>query len=141
MPQKERLTGAGPWTFSSPALGAGETWVLNFRDLKYNGQKGWFRKHLPLESCQVTNLSVDYAISATFNKQYDTYVVPNSETSFSEQGITVVEITNQGSGTITADNIKVEPKKEPYNADKQARENASKSNVKKTFENITGINL
>lgn len=124
--RERRLTGGGPWLFEPPALDPNEQYSLDLRNMRYNDQKGWFRKWLPLDSVSVTNLDGSNGLRLTVNGQYNSYVVPNAVETFSGQGITHVRVTNEGSATIAAGDVKIELTKEPYNADAAARQEASK---------------
>lgn len=122
----EKLHGAGPWQFDIRALEPGEKAHFNLTEMRFNGQKGWFKKHLPLDVAQVTNLSTDNGVEVVYNNRYEDYVVPNAVETFSDQGIVSVKIINpEGNTQIAEGNVKLSLKKEPYGDDDQAREQAS----------------
>lgn len=119
----ETLRGGGPWQFKAPSLSPGDTWDLDFRNMTHNGTKGYFKKWMPFDLAQVTNASSEY-VEVTYNGQYSDTVVPNAVETFDNQGVTFVSVhaPSSNSGTISADDVRVSVKREPYNADDAARE-------------------
>jgi len=123
MPTRDEvLEGGGPWTFEAPTLDPGESYYIDFRNVKFNGQKGWFRKWLPLDYAQITNLDTGNAVEVTYNSRFSDFVVPNAIETFDNQGITKVRVRNSGGSTIAADDVKIAVGKDPYDADNAARE-------------------
>lgn len=120
---RDTTNGGGPWVFrNETALASGDHFLLDFRNMKYKGQKGWFKKWLPLDIAQINNRDTGNALSVTYNGIYPAEVLPNSSETYDNQGITRVRVENIGSSSIDADTVTVEVKKEPYGADKAARE-------------------
>lgn len=120
----QRIEGGGPWQFDSPALDPDEAWTLDFRNMTYNGQTGWFRRWLPLSYAQITNLDAGNALTVEYNGQFQDFVVPNAVESFDNQGITRLSVRNEGADAIAAGDVKVSVGREPYGADDAARERA-----------------
>jgi len=122
-PQNPQIEGAGPFVLEvDTALNADDIYTWNFRNEPYNGTKGGFRKYLPFDIAQVTNLDSSAPIKATFNGIYETYIPPNTTETFDKQGVTKARVRNAGTTTINSGNVVVEVKTEPYGADDAARE-------------------
>lgn len=120
---RDTTNGGGPWQFTiDSALSPNDPYLLDFRNMEFNKTKGYFKKWLPLDVAQITNQSPDHALRVTYNGIYESTVVPNAVETYGDQGITSIEVVNIGSADIAADNVTIEVKKEPYDADKAARE-------------------
>lgn len=133
------LEGAGPFQFEAPELVSGEAWTLRFQDRKRNGQKGGYRKHLPFDSIQVTNQDSSNAVMASYNGNFEQYVVPNAVETFDKAGVIRMSIENVGGSTIAAGDVRVEAVKDPYDADKRARESARQGPISRVVEHFTGL--
>lgn len=132
------IGGAGPWQFVPETdLAPGESYVLNFRD----EEKGRYKKWLPFDVAQVTNLDGSNAVTVTYNGIFEDTVVPNASETFSQQSVTKVRLTNAGSTTITADDLRVSVKKEPYGADDHARAQAQQGPAAQMIQKFTGLSL
>lgn len=135
--QSDKLRGRGPWEFDVPdGLGAGEQYSIKFRDLTYNKRKGFFKPFLPLDEVRLVNSSPDVTLRLRINGQrYQLTVPPNSVSSFSEAGITSVAVENVGNTALGAGSV-VSVSKDPYDADDEARSNASRSWPAKAADEI-----
>jgi hypothetical protein len=124
----EKLEGGGPWQFENPELAPGESWELVFRNMTYAKTKGYFKKWIPFDFARFVNES-GVSLSVTINGIYDTTATANTITAWDKQGITRIRVTNLASSTATvkAGNFTVETQKEPYGADKAAREQKGSS--------------
>lgn len=132
------IGGAGPWQFEPDAdLAPGESYVLNFRD----EEKGRYRKWLPFDVAQVTNLDGSNAVTVTYNGIYEDTVVPSATETFSQQAVTKVRVTNAGGTTISKSDLKVSVKKEPYGADERARDQARQGPAAQLVQKFTGLSL
>lgn len=137
----ERSTeGAGPWVFEVPALAAGETWYLDLPNMKYNKTKRYFSKYLPLDQSQVSNESTE-TVDVEYNGVFTQRVLSNQIETFDNAGVRTVLVENKGSQGIAAGEVAVELVKEPYNADKAARERKERSPVADVIEKFTGVGL
>jgi len=114
--------GAGPFTRTAPALGAGEQWAINLARESHNGQDRWFTPYLPMDSLRIFNNDVANPVEVTINGRYPITVLPDTIEVFSQQGIRYFTIENTGSTTIAAGDVEVSFLKEPWGADKQAQE-------------------
>lgn len=130
----------GPIRYELPSLDVGETWRLDLRNRERNGRKGWFRPYLPMDYVQVTNQS-DQQLSVGVNNTYEDIVVANAVESYDEIGAEYLEVTNEGSATINANDITVVVEKTAYDADDRAREEKMKGNGRNIVERFTGIQL
>lgn len=135
---KRTLRGAGPWEFQpDSSLADGDTFRLDLRNLKYNGQRGYFREHTPIDDVQITNKHDTATLRVEFNNRYGGQVQPNSERPFSDAGVTFVEITNITSGTTVApEDVVVELSDAGYNADKAARERRARRAGQSRLERV-----
>jgi len=134
---KERLSGAGPWTFESDeALDPGQTWVLDFRNMEYNGRKRWFKRYLPLDDLQVTNADTGNSIGIEINNSYESRIPANSVETFDDEGIVNVVVRNKGGSTIAVGDVVIEVAKSAYGADDEARERASRSAVEEAVRGV-----
>lgn len=134
---RETLTGAGPWTFESDeALAPGESWVLDFRNMEYNGRKRWFKRYLPLDDLQVTNADSGNSVGVEINDSYESRVIPNAVETFEDEGIVNVVIRNKGGSTIAAGDLVVEVAKSAFGADDEARERANRSPVENAVRGV-----
>jgi hypothetical protein len=134
------LRGGGPWTVDVPALDPGESFTYDYRNERFNGQKGFFRQWIPFDSAQIVNQSPE-TLRVTFNGVFDDVVVPNAVESYDEIAITRVRVENTGSSATTGDAISIITQTEPYGADEKARDNAQRGMVSQVIENFTGIKL
>lgn len=138
----EKLESRGPWLFKNPGiLSPGESWRIDFRELKYNGRKRYFRPFLPLDSAQVTNQNTSEPINVTYNGRFETYIVSNAVETFTEQGIAFVRVENAGSTDIAAEEVTLEVSKDAYDAHDEARRNAKQTTPARIVEKFTGIQL
>lgn len=135
---KRTLRGAGPWEFQpDESLAEGDTFRLDLRNMEYNGQRGYFREHLPLDDAQVTNKHGSATLRVEFNNQYGGQVQSNSERAFSDAGVTFVEVTNITSGaTVAPEDVVVELSDAGYTADKAARERKAKRSGRSPIERV-----
>lgn len=124
----EHLQSAGPWTFSPDNdLSVGESYVLNFENMKLNGSKGGYRQHLPFDNLQITNQDGSNVIEISINGRHSAEVVPNAVESYSDAGVRRVVVTNVGSSAISAGDLTVEVSSDAYDADQAARDRAAQS--------------
>lgn len=132
------IGGGGPWQFAPESdLAPGESYVLNFRE----EEKGRFKKWMPFDVAQITNLDGSNAVTVTYNGIYGDTVVPNASETFSQQSVTKVRVTNAGGTTISKDDLKISVKTDPYGADERAREQARQPPVAQVVERFTGLSL
>lgn len=119
----ERLEGGGPWQFSNPELAPGESWQLEFRNMEYAKTRGYFKEWLPFDVARFVN-ETSVTADVTLNGIYETKATTNSITTWDKQGVTRIRVTNPStaSSNIPAGQFTVETQKEPYGADKAARE-------------------
>jgi hypothetical protein len=117
--------GAGPFQFSCPELATGETWHLDFRDEDRNGRAGGYRPLLPFDSLVITNRSTE-PLETDINGRFSSYVVPNAVESSTDLRIVRVYLTNDGSGTVSAGEVRVEVERTPYDRDDEVRERLSR---------------
>jgi len=143
MSRKNRpLDGAGPWKFDLPALAPGESWNADFRNRSKNGTKGWFKRYMPFDYGQVTNLDSGALISVEYNGVYDDFVVPNAVESYDRQGIANVVITNEdGAATIAAGDIILAVGVDAYGADDSARNRAASGPLGDVVHRLTGLSF
>lgn len=133
----ETLSGAGPWTFElDKALDPGESWILDFRNMTYNGRPRWFTKYLPLDDLQVTNSDTGNPVGVGINDAYESRVLPNAVETFPDEGIANLRITNKGGSTIAAGDVVVEVAKSAYDADDRAREQKGQSLGEKALRDL-----
>lgn len=133
----DKTRGSGIHRFSVGALSSGETEVYNFRELEVNGVKGYFRPFLPLDTLVVVNQSSeDMSIKIG---EMDFWVPSNSTKSYTEQGFTYVEITNEGGTSISSGEVTIEVKRAPYNSDKRARELKRRGPIRSMIKKFTGV--
>lgn len=133
--QDKTLGGAGPWTFESPALAAGESWTVNLK----THEKGRYRQYLPMDEVLAKNYDVDNRITLTVNGVYSADIDPNGKDSYGEVGIRSFRLTNDGSTGIEAGDVTVSVKSDPFDADDQARAEASRGPVRRVVEKFTGL--
>lgn len=135
---KKSLRGAGPWEFEpDQSLSQGDTYRLDLRNMKYRGQRGYFREHLPIDDVQITNRHDSATVRVEFNNQYGGQVSANSERPFSDAGVTFIEITNiTSASTIDPAELTVELADSGYNADKAAREEKKRRANRSPLERI-----
>lgn len=139
---KRMLNGAGPWSFDVPELAPGESFDLDLRNMEFNGERRYFRKFLPMDTAQVTNLSADAAVRVTINGQFSDVVPPNVVEGYEDQTITHVRIENlSGSATISAGDVVLTLERTPYNADDRARDEASKPPAAGVIKKFTGLDV
>lgn len=132
------IGGGGPWQFEPDTdLAPGESFVLNFRE----EEKGRFKKWMPFDVAQITNLDGSNAVTVTYNGIFTDTVVPNASETFSQQQVASIRLTNAGGTTISATDLKVSVKTEPYGADERAREQATQPPVAQMVERFTGLSL
>lgn len=135
--RQRELQGHGPWVFEQPDdLEPGESWALNFRDMKHRKQKGYFRQFLPLDDLQVTNADPGNDVQFIVNHTFEGRVQANASESLSDEGLTHLQVENVGNSTISAGSVTVEVTKNAYGADEQAREQASRGVVEKAITDI-----
>lgn len=134
---RDALTGAGPWTFESDeALDPGQSWILDFRNMEYNGRRRWFKQYLPLDDLQVTNADTGNSVGVEINNSYESRVLPNAVETFEDEGIVNVVVRNKGGSTIAVGDLVVEVSKSAYTADDEARERASRSAVEDVVRGV-----
>lgn len=135
------LGARGPWKFDSPSLAAGETWTLDLRNRQYNGQKGYFRNHMPLDNLQVSNRDGSNPLLVDINGVHQATVVPSAAETYNDVGLTHLTITNDGGSSISKGDVSVEISKSAYDADDRAREQAQRTLAERVIEGVTGIKL
>lgn len=132
----------GPWTLSNENdLAAGDNIHWDLKDMTYNGRKAYFRRFLPLDEAQITNLDDSNGIVVTINDAFETYIPPNSVEPITEGAIERLTVTNDGGTAIAAGSIKIELVKSAYDSDDAARDNARQGPVSAIVENYTGLRL
>jgi hypothetical protein len=129
------LSGAGPWTFEIPELSPGESHTVDLR----KAEKGRYRRNLPMDEILIKNYDVDNRTNLNVNGVYNADVDPNGKDSYGEVGISSFRITNRGNTKIAAGDVTATVKKDPYDADDQARTEAAKGPVRRVIENFTGL--
>jgi len=140
---EREITGGGPWTFENPSgLAAGESHTFDFANIKQHGTNGFFRKWLPFDSIQITNLDTDAPLDFTVNGIYDGFVVPNASEGYSKTSVHTLQITNADSvNAIAAGNIRVEAAVSPYDQDEAAREDKHQPGIVKAIKGVGGVLL
>jgi len=133
---KRDLTGAGPFSLDGPELDPGETWFIDLPNMKYKGNKAYFRKFLPFDIGQITNQSDTNNVRVTYNGIYEDIVVNNAVETFDSQGIRRAKIENIGSSTISAGTVVASFKKQPYDADDKARQDKTKPWLERAADDI-----
>lgn len=136
MPSKRTLRGEGPWEFEAGALAPGESFLLDFRNMTYNGRPGYFRTHIPLDDAQVTNTNDSNAVAVRLNNEYGGRVQPNTERPFEDAGVTYLEISNVGETEIPAGDVIAEVSNRGYSADDAARENKGRSLASRALSDL-----
>lgn len=122
MPTNTNLTGAGPFQFRPDTdLAVGESFTVDLERI----DKGKYKEYVPFDSVRIINETTE-RIDVTYNGIYEATVPPNSVTSWGEQGVRLVSVTNDGTAAASKDGVKIEASQDPYDADKKARENAQK---------------
>ena len=139
------MAGAGPWEFTPDSdLAPGESFTLDCRNLKFRKTKGYFKKYMPLDEAQITNLSDSAAVGVEYNGVFNNFVVPNAIETFDKAGITRITVTNResaGGATIAADEVVIEVVKNPYDADQAARDRQRRGPLGDVIEKFTGLSL
>lgn len=124
--QEDTLAGNGPWEFKIPSLDPAEIHNLDFRNMEYNGQKGYFRRFLPLDDLQVTNRDDGNPIGVEINHEYGGVVPPNTNRVFGDSGVTYLSVQNRGGATISSDTVVIEVSSSGYTQNDYAREQKKK---------------
>lgn len=136
----DELSSKGPWKFDAPELAPGESYTVDLRNMEFNGQKGWFRKYLPLDDMQVTNSDNTAFVSININGVYDDGIPPNVAETYEDKGITKFTVQNEsGSATIAAGDLSVTLEKNAYSANDRAREQARRGVVDQLTEKFLGV--
>ena len=135
---KRSLRGAGPWEFQPDGpLEPGDTMRLDLRNMTYNGRKGFFCEHRPLDDALVTNKSTQAALRVEMNNLYGGQVQANSQQPFTDAGVTYLEVTNiSDSTTVAADEVVVELSDSGFDADDQAREKKARQMGRSPLERV-----
>lgn len=137
------IDGAGPYRLSlDESLAPGDTkrFPLNDRHFTDRGTKGFHARRVPYDAVLMKNLSTDVTLQFEFNRRFEAVVQPNAADSFEEQGVTYVEVTNvSGSNTIDPDEVVIQIKKEPYDADDAARAGRKRSNLQNMLRGTLGL--
>lgn len=121
MPNNEQIVGGGPWTFENETeMSPNEVFKKDFYYEVYNGSKGYFRDYLPLTSIQVVNLSSSSPLIVTINNNGRYHIPPNTSEALDNEQITSFKIENVGQNIIAQGDVKVDVKKDAYNADRKA---------------------
>lgn len=132
-------TGGGPWTFTPGALGPGEPYVLNLREIEWNGRPGYFRPWLPLSSISVTNSTADIPLELEVNNQFSAAIAPNTVETFDRVGITRVEITNlSDTGSTAEGDIQLELLRDPWDSDDKALAERQEPRGAKAIKQLLG---
>lgn len=147
MPRKriadEPNSGAGPWVFEvDETLTPGESYLLDFENMKYRKKKRYFKQYLPLDQAQVTNLSSSAPVTVEYNGVYDQFVTANTSESFDDAGVVRMLVTNASSSvTIDPEEVVIEVVSEPFDADDLARERKEQGPLAAVVENFTGLGI
>lgn len=139
-----RAEGGGPWLLTPATegvdpLGSGETVQFDLDRMSFNGQQRYFHPWTPVDEVLLKNLNTDNAVTLTVNHQYDAYIEPNAADSFSDVGITHVEIRNEGGTGIPASELKLQLKVNPYNADDAALEKRQRGTLANIVRGQLGL--
>lgn len=139
---KESLQSRGPYTFETQnQLAQNESEYFDFFNRDFGKRKRYFRPYLPFDSFQITNRSSSSAIEVTLNGQYTARVLPNTIETFSDVGVTKVNVENIETTTIDAGEIILEGSFDAYDADDKAREEAMRGTLSNVVEKFTGVRL
>lgn len=140
---RDNLEGAGPWLFETDkALSQGDSFVIDFRNMEQNGQKGYFKKYLPLDQAVITNTDASAFLSVEYNGVFEQSVGPSTSETFDDAGVRSIRVTNRTSGTtIPAGDVMVEVLKTPYGADDAARDRRGRGPIGDVIEKFTGVGL
>lgn len=131
------IDGGGPWLFeTSKSLSPDERELFDFRNMKYKGSRGWFRKYLPLDQLNITNKSSSETIEAEINGIYNIKVPPNSSETFDRADFQRIAIINDGSNAIAAGEVAVEVAKDAFDADDKALQQAKRPPAVKVISGI-----
>lgn len=124
MQQIDRSEGGGPWTHrNEEPLAPGDSFVKNYN--RDNG--GRLRPWAPMDSIEISNSDSANEIWVVINGKYEMPVEPNGVKAFGETGVVRWRITNQGGGTIDAEDVSVSAALDPYDADDAARSRHEKT--------------
>lgn len=129
--------GVGPYQFSLPALGAGETYILDLRER----EKGKYVSLSPagFDAVEVSNLDPSNSLRVLINEANVMTVPANSVQGLSQEGMYRFEVTNHGATEISADAVTIEIQKEPYGADAAARGDLTESPLRGVIRHFTGL--
>lgn len=142
--QEKQIDGAGPWLLRPADEGIdpvepGETVLFDLERMTFNGRDRYFFDWLPIDEVLVKNLDDTDPVSVVYNSRYSAYVEQNAADSFSETGVNKIAVTNEGGGDIPSENIVVQLKKNPYDADQQALEDKKRGPVASIVKNKLGL--
>lgn len=139
------VDGAGPFRLPlDESLEPGETERFPLNDRHYpapgRGTKGFHARRVPYDAVLIKNLSTDVTLRFEFNRRYEAVVQPNASDTFEEQGVTYVEVTNvSGTNSIDPDEVVIQVKKEPYDADDSARAGRKRSTLQNMIRGTLGL--
>ena len=128
----EFLDGAGPYRLQveeSLSPGDIERFPLRQRSYVERGTKRFHARRVPYDTALLKNLSDNTTLLFEFNRQNEAVVQPNAADTFDSQSFSYVSVTNVGQNTIDPDDIVIQIKKEPYDADDAARASRKRSNI------------
>lgn len=129
------LGGAGPYTWDLPALDPGDKWRLDLEA----AEKGKYREYVPFDSLLVKNYDVDNRIRLEINGEADLDVDPSGKDTYEQTPIRLITVTNQGGTTISAGDVTVTVKLEPYGANEKAREEKAEPPIRGVIQKFTGL--
>lgn len=137
------IDGAGPYRLQlDESLAPGDTvrFPLADRHFKDQGSKGFHTRRVPYDAVLMKNLSTDVTLRFEFNRVFESIVQPNAADDFSEQGVTHISVTNvSGSNSIDPDEVIIQIKKEPYDADDAARAERKRSPVQNMIRGVLNL--
>lgn len=137
------VDGAGPYRLPlDESLDPGETERFPLADRHYTdrGSKGFHSRRTPYDSVLMKNLSTDVTLRFEFNRTFEAVVQPNAADDFDEQGVTHIAVTNvSGSNSIDPEDMILQIKKEPYDADDAARAGRKRSTLQNMIRGTLGL--
>lgn len=135
MRDSNTVSGAGPWTFESPALDPDEPWSIDLE----SWEKGKIRRHMPADEMLVKNYDPDSRIDVVINGTSRVDVDPNGKDSYDETKIRLFKVVNRGGTVIDAGDVTLTLRKDPYDADEAARERKQTPPLQRVVKSKLGL--
>lgn len=136
------INGGGPWQMRNErTLSPDDSMVRNLFDMKFRGQKGYFRDFLPLDNIQITNKNDTNPVNVVLSNNGELYCPPSTVEGLDDEQITSVSVTNNGTSDIPPGDLVVELRKARYGINDQARKEAEKPQAIKMLKEAGKIFL